>query len=93
MPAYRTSIKIIGDILACTEESGEQRIRVSSLHARANVSSIRLSKFVTDLTSAGLIATKEINKKNAFIITQKGREYLKSYQRFIGIAESYGLEL
>ena len=46
-----------------------------------------------NLTDAGLIATKEIDKKNAFIITQKGRQYLESYQKFSDIAESFGLEL
>lgn len=92
MPAYRTSIKIVGDILAYAEESGEG-IRASSLHTKANLSSLRLSKFVNDLTGAGLIATKKIDKKNAFMITSKGREYLESYKRFISIAELYGLEL
>ncbi|MCV0366376.1 MAG: transcriptional regulator [Nitrosopumilus sp.] len=86
-------MKIVGDILAYAEESGEEGIMASSLHTKANLSSLRLSKFANDLTGAGLIATKEIDRKNAFVITSKGREYLESYKRFISIAESYGLEL
>jgi len=93
MNVYRTSTRIIGDILAFTEQTGQQGINPTSLISKANLSSSRLSKFMENLTSAGLISSKEIGKKNAFVITSKGREYLESYRRFIGIAESYGLEL
>ena len=93
MNMYRNPTKVIGDILGFTEQTGQQGIRTTSLMTKANLSSSRFSKFMENLTSAGLIATKEIDKKNAFIITPKGREYLKSYRRFMGIAESYGLEL
>lgn len=93
MNVYRNPTKVIEDILEFTEQTGQQGIRKTSLMTKANLSSSRLSKFMENLTSAGLIATKEIDKKNAFVITSKGREYLESYRRFMGIAESYGLEL
>ena len=93
MLGYRNSTKIVGDILAFTEQTGQQGINTTSLLSKANLSHSRLSKFMENLTGAGLIATKEIEKKNAFIITEKGREYLQSYQKFASIAESFGLEL
>lgn len=93
MLAYRNSTKIVGDILAFTEQTGQQGINTTSLLSKANLSHSRLSKFMGNLTSAGLIATKEIEKKNAFIITDKGRQYLQSYQKFSSVAESFGLEL
>lgn len=93
MLAYRNSTQIVGDILAFTEKTGQQGIKTTSLLAKANLSHSRLSKFIENLTGAGLIATKEIDKKNAFIITEKGRQYLESYQKFSSVAESFGLEL
>jgi predicted transcriptional regulator len=93
MLAYRTSTRIVGDILAFTEQTGQQGINTTSLLTKANLSHSRLSKFMKNLTGAGLIATKEIDRKNAFVITQKGRQYLESYQKFSDIAESFGLEL
>ena len=93
MLAYRNSTQIVGDILTFTEQTGQQGIKTYSLLTKANLSHSRLSKFMENLTGAGLIATKEIDKKNAFIITQKGRQYLESYQKFASIAESFGLEL
>jgi len=93
MTTYRTPTRVVGDILTFTEQAGQQGIKPTVLLTKANLSYSRLFKFIENLTGAGLIATKEIDKKNAFIITSKGREYLESYRRFIGIAESYGLEL
>ncbi len=83
----------MGEILTFAECTGQQGIKPTSLQTKANLSYSRLSKFLKNLTDAGLITTKEIEKKNTFIITSKGREYLQSYRRFMGIAESYGLEL
>ena len=93
MLAYRNSTKIVGDILEFTEQTCQQGINTTSLLSKANLSHSRLSKFMSNLTSAGLVATKEIEKKNAFIITEKGRQYLQSYKKFANIAESFGLEL
>ena len=93
MLAYRNSTRIVGDILEFTEQTGQQGINTTSLLAKANLSHSRLSKFMKNLTGAGLIATKEIDQKNAFVITQKGRQYLELYQKFSNIAESFGLEL
>ena len=53
----------------------------------------RLSKFLENLTGAGLINKIEFDGKNTFVITSKGRQYLDSYVKFSSIAESFGLEL
>ena len=52
-----------------------------------------LSKFVNNLTGAGLINKIEYDGKNTFVITPKGRQYLESYTKFQGIADSFGLDL
>jgi predicted transcriptional regulator len=46
-----------------------------------------------NLTGSGLINKIEFDNKNTFVITEKGRQYLESYAKFAGIAESFGLEL
>ena len=52
-----------------------------------------MSKFLENLTGAGLINKIEFDGKNTFVITPKGRQYLDSYVNFSSIAESFGLEL
>jgi predicted transcriptional regulator len=93
MVSYRTSMQIVADLLTVTEQSGQEGIKTTSLLTKANLSHSRLSKFLQNLTGAGLINKIEYEGKNTFVITPKGRQYLESYVNFSSIAESFGLEL
>jgi len=93
MATYRTSMQIVADLLTAAEQSGQEGIKTTSLLTKANLSHSRLSKFIDNLTGAGLINKIEFDGKHTFILTPKGRQYLESYQQFSDIAESFGLEL
>ena len=93
MPAYRTSMQIVADLLTATKQSGQEGIKTTSLLTKANLSHSRLSKFLDNLTGSGLVNKIEFDGKNTFVITEKGRQYLESYVKFANIAESFGLEL
>lgn len=93
MVAYRTSMQIVADLLTVTQESGRDGIKTTSLLTKANISHSRLSKFMDNLTGAGLVNRIEYDGRNTFVITPKGRQYLESYVKFSGIAESFGLDL
>jgi len=93
MATYRTSMQIVADLLTATEQSGQEGIKTTSLLTKANLSHSRLSKFIDNLTGAGLINKIEFDGRHTFILTPKGRQYLESYQQFSDIAESFGLEL
>ncbi len=86
-------MQILGDLLTATEQSGQEGIKTTALISKANLSHSRLSKFVENLTGAGLINKIEFDGRRTFVITQKGRQYLDSYVKFSSIAESFGLEL
>ncbi len=93
MVAYRTSMQIVADLLTVTQESGRDGIKTTSLLTKANISHSRLSKFMDNLTGAGLVNRIEYDGRNTFVITPKGRQYLESYAKFSSIAESFGLDL
>ncbi|HEU03820.1 MAG: transcriptional regulator [Thaumarchaeota archaeon] len=86
-------MQIVADLLTAAEQSGQEGIKTTSLLTKANLSHSRLSKFVDNLTGAGLINKIEFDGKHTFVLTPKGRQYLESYQQFSDIAESFGLEL
>ncbi|QMU55468.1 MAG: transcriptional regulator [Nitrosopumilus sp.] len=86
-------MQIVADVLNATQEQGQDGIKTTSLLTKANLSHSRLSKFLENLTGAGLINKIEFDGKNTFVITSKGRQYLDSYVNFSSIAESFGLEL
>jgi len=93
MVTYRNSTQIVADLLTATEQSGQEGIKITPLLEKANLSHSRLTKFVENLTGAGLINQIEYDGKNTFIITPKGRQYLESYEKFSDFSESFGLEL
>ena len=93
MVVYRTSMQIVCDLLTVTEESGISGINVTALLTKANLSHSRLSKFVDNLTGAGLINKIEFDGKNTFVITPKGKQYLETYTKFQSLADSFGLDL
>ncbi len=90
---YRKSTQIVADLLTATEQSGQEGIRTTHLLSKANLPHSRLIKFIENLTGSGLINKIEFDGKNTFVITQKGRQYLESYEKFANFAESFGLEI
>jgi predicted transcriptional regulator len=90
---YRTSMQIVADVLIVTEQTGQEGIKTTSLLTKANLSHSRLEKFVKNLTGAGLMNKIEFDGKHTFVITEKGRQYLESYQKFSDLAGSFGLDL
>ena len=93
MVTYRTSMQIVRDLLTATEESGLSGINVTALLTKANLSHSRLSKFLDNLTGAGLMNKIEYDGKNTFVITPKGKQYLETYEKFQSLADSFGLEM
>ena len=91
--AYRKSLQIVADLLIATEQSGQEGIRTTNLLSKANLPHSRLVKFIENLTGSGLINKIEFDGKNTFVITQKGRQYLESYEKFSNFVESFGLEV
>lgn len=73
--------------------TGESGVQVTTLVRKSNLSYSRLISFVNKLTSSGLINKVEVEGKNVFIVTEKGRVYLDEYKKFSTITESFGLEL
>lgn len=86
-------MQIVADLLTATAQYGQEGIKTTSLLTKANLSHSRLSKFIENLTGAGLINKIDFDGKHTFVLTPKGRQYLETYQKFSSIAESFGLEL
>ena len=92
MVTYRNSSQIVADLLTTTKQYGQEGIKITHLLRKANLSHLRLAKFVENLTGAGLNNRIEYDGKNTFVITPKGRQYLESYEKFLDFSESFGLE-
>ena len=86
---YRSQQQIVAEVL----EVSTSNIAVTDLCRKANLPYGRLVSFTKNLMSSGLLNKIEYDGKNTFVITEKGRLYLKEYKHFSDIAESFGLEM
>ena len=83
----RDKLIIYGDLLAIlNEESKNERIVLTHVQVRINVSFDRLKKYIGNLVELGLIED-EISLK----LTEKGREYLREYERVLDFIKRMGL--
>jgi predicted transcriptional regulator len=93
MAPYRNSVKIVGDVLQITEESGMVGVNLTSLLRKANLSYGRLATVAGKLIQAGLIQEQELDGQRIYVITPQGKEYLRRYIQFSEMATSFGLSL
>ena len=80
-------------VLESTQYAGQEGIPITSLIRRSNISHSRLTSLTKNLISSGLINKIEFDGRHTFVITEKGRQYLESYQKFSDLAGSFGLDL
>jgi predicted transcriptional regulator len=88
---YRTHVRIIADILNITYSA--EGTNVTNIVRKANISYNRLKDILNILTERGLLNIEEIDGSNRYIISDKGREFMKVYSRFYDMAESFGLKI
>jgi predicted transcriptional regulator len=83
----RDRLKIYGDLLhALKSESSVEKIVLTQIQIRIKVPFDRLKTYIAELVSLGLIQD-EISLK----LTEKGRRYLKEYERVLDFMKRMGL--
>jgi len=90
---YRNSVKILGDVLRITDESGMTGVNLTALLRKANLSYSRLANVAVKLMDAGMIDEQVQEGQRIYVITSRGRDYLRRYQQFAEVADSFGLKL
>ena len=90
---YRNSLQIMTSVLDNMSNAGMDGLTVSQIILKSNISHSRLQKLVHNLSSSGLVNKIEYEKKQTFVITEKGRLLLQEYKKFSDLAGIFGLEM
>lgn len=90
---YRNSLQIMTSVLDNMSNAGMDGLTVSQIILKSNISHSRLQKLVHNLSSSGLVTKIEYEKKQTFVITEKGRLLLQEYKKFSDLAGIFGLEM
>ncbi len=89
---YRNTLQIIGDILEVAHEQGIEGANASRLLTKANLSYKTYQGFVTKLLHTGLLNIVQLDMDSrAYVLTEKGRQYLNKYEEFESLVSSLGL--
>lgn len=78
----RTRIRSLGDILKAIKDAGRDGLIVSRISRKANLSHYSAIERCNSLNSAGLIEAKYVDKKNVYVITEKGLKFFEEYGNF-----------
>ncbi len=90
---YRSHLGIISDILCAVMESGRQGIIITTLARRSNLSHNMMVNRCQELINAGLIESRNVERGNAYIVTEKGIEFFHQAREFIEIAQELQVRL
>jgi predicted transcriptional regulator len=84
----RDKMKLYGDLLLIlqNEHFESEKIVLIRVQAKLNVSFDRLKGYLSDLESLNLI-----EDQISYALTQKGKQYLKEYQKVVDFMERMGI--
>ncbi len=83
----RDRITILGELLlVLNDESKNDRIVLTRVQMKINVSYDRLKKYIGDLKDLGLI-----DDETSLRLTEKGKQYLKEYENVLTFIKHMGL--
>ena len=87
---YRSELKILVDILNVIKQ--EKETKPTKILYRANLSHDRLNKYLEKLMSMDLV-NEIIIESRAYMLTEKGHEFLKEFNKFEKFASAFGFIL
>lgn len=73
-------------------EASSEAVPITKLLQKSNLSHSRLSQFLQNLLGAELVTKIECEKKNTYVITDRGRMFLEEYKKFFDFAKNFGFE-
>jgi predicted transcriptional regulator len=83
----RDKLKIYGDLLAVlNDEAKSEKIVLTRVQVRISVPFDRLKNYVSELNELGLIQDEASLK-----LTEKGKQYLKEYEKVLDFMNRMGL--
>ncbi|HSV49359.1 MAG TPA: winged helix-turn-helix domain-containing protein [Candidatus Acidoferrales bacterium] len=85
--ARRDKLKIYGDLLAILdEETSKEKVVLTKVQIRLNVPFDRLKGYISELQNLELI-----ENETSLQLTEKGRQYLKEYQKVLDFMKRMGI--
>jgi predicted transcriptional regulator len=87
-------MRILADMMRAIQSEGEDGAGPTKILYAANLSHDRLTQYLEELIEKDLI--KEVNPgsdNRLYLLTEKGREFLREFLRMERFSEAFGIEI
>jgi predicted transcriptional regulator len=92
--AYRSKMRILADMMRAIQSEGEEGAGPTKILYAANLSHDRLTQYLDELIEKDLIRDENPESDNRiYLLTEKGREFLKEFIRMERFSEAFGIEI
>ncbi len=92
--AYRSKMRILADMMRAIQSEGEEGAGPTKILYAANLSHDRLTQYLEELVEKDLIREAEpMSDNRIYMLTEKGREFLKEFVRMERFSEAFGIEI
>ncbi len=91
---YRSKMRILADMMRAIQNEGEDGAGPTRILYGANLSHDRLTQYIDELLGKQLITETEIeDQSRVYLLTEKGREFLREFVRIERFSEAFGIEI
>ena len=87
-------MRILADMMRAIQSEGEEGAGPTKILYAANLSHDRLTQYLDELIEKALIkGMSPDNENRVYMLTEKGREFLREFQRIERFSEAFGIEI
>ena len=92
--AYRSKVRILVDMMHTIQNEGEEGAGPTKILYAANLSHDRLTQYLDELLEKELVSALENNDgSRIYILTDKGREFLREFIKVERFSEAFGIDV
>ncbi len=91
--AYRSKMRILADMMRTIQSEGEDGAGPTKILYGANLSHDRLTQYLEELVDKELIREIDVGGNRVYVLTEKGREFLREFVKMEKFSEAFGIEI
>ena len=92
--AYRSKMRILADMMRAIQSEGEDGAGPTKILYAANLSHDRLIQYLEELIEKELIQETDLGDNNRmYLLTEKGRDFLREFVKMEKFSEAFGIEI
>jgi predicted transcriptional regulator len=87
-------MRILADMMRAIQSEGEEGAGPTKILYAANLSHDRLTQYLEELVKKELIQETDLGDNNrAYLLTEKGRDFLREFVKMEKFSEAFGIEI